>query len=55
MQIAAKIMYSNRKRILGHNTTDFGFKNIVKKIKYFSHMSNSMILAAILKICKLGH
>ena len=43
MLIAAKTMYSNCKMILGHNTNDFGYKNIVEKIKYFSHMSNSMI------------
>ena len=31
------------KTILGHKTNDFGYKNIVKKIKYFTYMSNSMI------------
>ena len=47
-------MYSKGKTILEHNTNEFG-QNIVKKIKYFSNMSNSMILVAILKICKLGY
>ena len=48
-------MYYNGKTILGHKTNDSGYKTIVKKIKKFSYMSNSMILAAILKICKLDH
>ena len=36
-------MYSNGKTILGHKANDFEYKNIVKKIKYFSYMSDSMI------------
>ena len=40
---AAKTMYYNGKTILGHKRNDFGSKNIVKKIKYFSYISDSMI------------
>ena len=36
-------MHSNGKTILGHKTNDSGYKIIVKKIKNFSYMSNSMI------------
>ena len=44
MEIAAKTMYFKGKTILVHNTHDFGYKNFVKKIKYFSNMANSIIL-----------
>ena len=36
-------MYSNGKKILGHNTNDFGYKKNIVKIKYFSNTSNSTI------------
>ena len=54
MQIAAKTMYYKSKTILGHKVI-LDIKKTLSKMKYFSNMSNFMILAAILKICQFGH